>query len=168
MPKELRMEDLPEVRNCTRMRTMKGLFRATGVQSNRLWMQLVRTVWPVMIQQWLLVLLTAAAQFGSRFALFKLLQFLEVPAGNYVIAWIWVAGLGAGLLVETVANSWLIWVTQMKLQIPIESLLKAMIFDKMARRPLATQSDAESGSKTGTNSESSEKLSLTDLLSNTW
>lgn len=144
-PEKIDLQDVPAVAHSWRVRTLRERFESMGRGASGspspLWQRLVRTFWPRLAQQWLLVLLTAVSEFGSRVALHQLLKGLEKshsgqagvsPAGP----WIWVAGLGLGLLANTVARAWLNWVTQMKLQMPVMALLNALVFDKTTRRQL--------------------------------
>ncbi|PQK14607.1 hypothetical protein BB8028_0005g01380 [Beauveria bassiana] len=136
IPDNMRMEDLPEVRYSSRVTTSKQLLARVD-ESVHLWRQLSRAFLPALIIQWLLAFLTAAAQFGSRFALFKLLRCLEGSEKSSNTAKLWVLGIGMGLLVETFSQNWLIWCTQMRLQIPIQGLLKSLVVEKLTRSPLA-------------------------------
>ncbi|KAJ3493432.1 hypothetical protein NLG97_g4735 [Lecanicillium saksenae] len=162
VPTSLKMEDLPEIGYASRVRVLKDVFEVRG-GTGELWQRLMRAFWSVLVQQWLLVFLAACSQFGSRYALFKLLQALEMQPGYNEAAGVWVVGLGFGLLVETFSKSWLTWVTQMRLQIPIEGMLKTLVLEKTARSKLSGENNSANGKN---ESAPTEKLSLTDLVTN--
>lgn len=92
------LHDLPDVSHKLRARTLKDRFNNTlggKVGELILWKQLLRTLRRQLIHQWLLIFLKATSEFGSRFALYRLLQCLELsslPKGNS-LALTWVAGL---------------------------------------------------------------------------
>lgn len=170
IPGSMKMADLPEVGHASRVATLKEIWTAAGTNKPvHLWRHLMRAFFPTLIIQWSLVLVYSASQFGSRFALFRLLQCLEIEGQPSNSAPFWVVGLGVGLLVETLSNSWLIWFTQMRLQIPIEGLLKSLIVEKLTRRPPAVAKGRmqKRGGK-GTHGNQFEYPSLTDILSNHW
>ncbi|EGX88534.1 ABC bile acid transporter, putative [Cordyceps militaris CM01] len=168
IPHKIQMDLLPEVSHSSRVARWKPIWTSTrGDNSVHLWKQLMRAFLPTLIVQWCLAFASAASQFGSRFALFKLLQCLEKHGQPSNSASAWVAGLGTGLLIETLSHSWLIWFTQMKLQIPVEGLLKSLVVDKLTRRPLAPGKGLVP--KQASNAKSAgqfEYPSLTDILTN--
>lgn len=166
VPTSMKMEDLSEVGHTSRLRSMKQTFE-TGGGAGELWQQLIRAFWPTILRQWMLVFVTASSQFGGRFALFKLLQALEMRTELFAVVWVWVLGIGLGLLVEAFSKSWLVWITQMRLQIPIEGLLKAFVFEKKTRKKLGSKFSSSKSTKAG-DSASQEKLSLTDVITNDW
>lgn len=168
IPKQMRMEDLPEVGHSCRVNTWKQLLPVGEDKQVHLLRQLMTTFCPILTTQWSLVLITSLSQFGSRFALFQLLQCLEDQEKSSSTALLWVVGLGLGLLVETFSHSWLIWFTQMRLQIPIEGLLKSLVLEKLTRRPLATRGSSPNESKTTTDTDQLEYPSLTNILTNHW
>lgn len=166
VPTVMKMEDLPQVGHTSRLRSIKETFETDG-GAGELWQQLIRAFWSTILRQWMLVFVTASSQFGSRFALFKLLQALEMRTELFAVVWVWVLGLGLGLLVEAFSKSWLVWVTQMRLQIPIEGLLKAFVFEKTTRKKLGSRISPSKNTKAGEQA-SQEKLSLTDVITNDW
>lgn len=170
IPENMKMADLPEVGHASRVTTLKKIWTPAGAgKPVHLWRQLMRAFFPTLVTQWLLVFISSASQFSSRFALYRLLQCLENQGKPPSSAPFWVAGLGIGLLFETLSNSWLIWFTQMRLQIPIEGLLKSLIVEKLTRRPLAAGERRlhKRGGK-GVNATQFDYSSLTDILSNHW
>lgn len=157
------LDNLPVVGHATRIRTQKDLFKARAAPSDRLWLQLLKTFFPTLTLQWLLVILDAVFQFGGGYALFKLLAALEQPVepAGAACVWAWTAGLGVSLVAQTLAGSWVVWVTQLKLQIVIEGLLKSLVFDKTTRRRLIVETNTPSAGK-------EEELSLTEMITNDW
>ncbi|KAJ6780358.1 hypothetical protein PWT90_06553 [Aphanocladium album] len=164
VPVNLKLEDLPEVGHMSRARVIKNLFEIRG-GAGELSERLIRAFWPVLLQQWLLVFAAAFSQFSSRFALFKLLQTLETQTDRNELAGFWVVALGLGLLAETFSKSWLTWVTQMRLQIPIEGMLKTLVLEKTTRRKLTSEEASAKKSNTAGDA-TEEKPSLTELVSN--
>lgn len=154
------MSDIPDIGHLARVQTLKQQFQQKVKGKDKLWKQFLLAFLTEMAQQCLLVLVNALSEFGSRFALFKLLQCLE-NATNTGKTLIWVVLMGAGLLIETVSTSWVIWVSQMRLHLPAEQMLKTFIFEKSTRRQLiAETSQSISGQQ--------DSPSLTDLVSNDW
>lgn len=166
VPKSMKMDDMPEIGHSSRLRVIRSEFEAHGGVGD-LWKRLIRAFWPTLLQQWLFVFITAFSQFGSRFALFKLLQALETQPQGSGMAGVWVLGLGLALLTETFSKSWRTWITQMRLQIPIESMLKTFVLEKTTRKQLGSGKDSSKKAKQPGSAEA-EKLSLTDLVSNDW
>lgn len=160
LPEKMKMSHLPDVGHLARVRTLKHQFRQRTGNAKALWKQILLTFLPLMVQQWLFVLVNAFSEFGSRFALFKLLQCLESPAEART-TWLWVVLMGVGLLAETLSTSWVIWISQMRLHLPAEQMLKAFVLDKTTRRQLTAEKTQDANGQ-------QDGPSLTDLVSNNW
>ena len=72
----IRLEDLPGISNHMRTRTLKARYMAKkGCGS--LWRQMIKAFASTFAHKWMLIFLKALCGFGSRFALYHLLQQLE-------------------------------------------------------------------------------------------
>jgi hypothetical protein len=163
IPEKIGLRDLPAVAHNLRVRTLERRFRNKAGKAV-LWRQIFRTFLARLIRQWLLVLLKALSGFGSRFAFHQLLECLESRLVRGSEAWMWVIGLGFGLLAETIVGGSLSWFTQMKLEMPVIALLNALVFEKTTRRQLVHgKSQANGGNE---KEEQQPGPSLTDMISN--
>lgn len=61
-------------------------------------------------------------------------------------------------------SSWLGWITQMRLSMPVMALVNSIVFDKMTRRQQVPQASQQANSEREDGSQSD--LSLADILSN--
>jgi ABC-type multidrug transport system fused ATPase/permease subunit len=89
------------------------------------------------IQQWLLTLLQAIGNVSPQFVLLNLLKLLEKRAADASIsskAWIWVIALGLSTIIAAWIESWMFWMSQADVAIPIRAELSSLIFQKAMRR----------------------------------
>ncbi|KAH6606189.1 abc bile acid transporter [Trichoderma cornu-damae] len=173
VPEKIGLQDLPDVAHDARAQTLVRVFRRVEQRAGNasLWEKLARAFATPLIQQWLLALLKAFSQFAGIFFLHRLLEQLEgpVPYADGRGPWTQVFGLGFALTMETVTTNWLIWVTQMKLEMPVIALLNTLIFEKHMRRPLpheAEQSPDQTRGGQTRDQQSASPSSLTDMISN--
>lgn len=164
-PDSLDLQDLPAVASNLRARNLRAAF-GSRERSSRLWKRLIGTFWVRLGQQLLLVVVKVVSEFGSRLALHRLLQALEKPALDASEARLWVLLLGVALTFDAIAGGWLAWITQMKLQMPIIALLKALIFEKMTRRQITYEDNSLRDDNSARKIYPHLNSSLTDMMSN--
>lgn len=68
------------------------------------------------------------------------------------------------MTIENFVSSWLGWITQMRLSMPVMALVNSIVFDKMTRRQQVPQASQQANSEREDGSQSD--LSLADILSN--
>ncbi len=132
LPATLSFSDLPRVAHDQSARGVRKRFDA-GDHTKPLWRQLTKAFICPLTLQWLLEILDAASQFGTRFAMHRLLQHLESASARDTMTWVWVAMVAACQLGETVGDNWGGWVGHSKLQLPLLSLVQSLILEKMMR-----------------------------------
>lgn len=115
-------------------------------RSGKLWVKVFLAHKVAFSLQWFLTLLQAFGNVAPQFCLLHILRILEIHrAGTPVTleAWIWVLALGFTTLAASWIESWLFWISQSALSIPVRAQLSALIFEKSMRRK-----DVKGASKT--------------------
>lgn len=146
VPEEISLEDVPAVGSSLRLNALRAKFSTTE-ESNGLWTRLLRVVSRPLVVQYTLVIVKATSEFGSRFALFKLLVSLENNTTRANEAALFAALIAFSLVVETISGNWLSWVTHAKLYLPLDALLQSLIYEKLTRKRAITDSTRNDGSK---------------------
>lgn len=170
-PERYTLENLPGVAHNQRVATVEARFAKVTSDEQSLPARLVWAFKRQFAQQWGLVFVQAAMEFGSRWGMYRLLQSLEAAGGvrgggdddGYgekgremkMGAGVWVLAISVGLIAQNVASKWVLTVTQAKLQMPMISLIQMLLFRKMTRRQMGGEGEEESGT-----------TSLSDMLSN--
>lgn len=145
LPAKLSLDHVPAVESSFRTETLRKRFGKVAA-GERIWLRLLRFCQGALVLQWSFVLLKAIAEFGSRYALFNLLQGMEnedLPGGNSEL-WKWVGVMLLGMLSGAVADAWLHWVTSGVLHSTVVSALDAMVIGKMMSRENANNSNENS------------------------
>ncbi|OAR00883.1 hypothetical protein LLEC1_07344 [Akanthomyces lecanii] len=154
----LSLLDVPVVPFAQRVRTVRRDFMQRGPSD----MLLSRLVWTwrySFFMQWALTMLHSMFQFSGQYLLQRLLGCLEQPRSQQQPAMGYVSCLGLALLSENLSAGWITWVTQANLAIPMTSLLKGLLFEKMTKK----QSSQRTTPKTRKDENT---LSLESLMSN--
>ncbi len=135
LPPKLSLDHVPAVDSSFRTETLRKRFGHVRAD-DRIWLRLLRFCQGPLALQWSFVLLKAIAEFGSRYALFNLLQGMENndAPGNKSELWKWVVVMFLGMLSGAVADSWLNCVTSGVLHSTVVSALDALVLGKMMRR----------------------------------
>lgn len=84
LPAKLNLDQVPALDSSFRTETLRQRLGKVGA-GERVWLRLLRFCQGAFVLQWSFVLLKAIAEFGSRYALFNLLQGMEnedAPGGN--------------------------------------------------------------------------------------
>lgn len=91
--------------------------------------------WEIVAQS-VLSVAQGIVQFGPQLAMYKFLELLETSHDTPVqtIAWAWVVGLGASLVLASWMEVWLHWIVLARLGLPIRTELSALVFTKSMRR----------------------------------
>lgn len=165
IPAQIHLQDLPVVAHKLRAQTLQERYQ-TRASGSSLWRQIMAMFLPEFLHQWLLVLLKALSEFGTRLVLYGLLKHLERGTEDVHMLWMCASGLSVGLLAEAIVKGWLTWVTHMKLEMPIIVLLNTLVFDKMLRKQLANGTQQSQSEGTLDKQQQQSMPSLADIISN--
>ncbi|EGE01692.1 canalicular multispecific organic anion transporter 1 [Trichophyton equinum CBS 127.97] len=133
----LEIDDLPALDYATRSTNLRDVFDRTKKPGEKLWRTLVRVYASSLISQALLVVCTSILNFAPQYCLLKILRSLEnrnSVSWHPLDAWVWVFALGGSILLSSTVESWLYWVAQYQLGIPVYEQLSAAVFAKAMRR----------------------------------
>ncbi|KAK2882412.1 hypothetical protein FQN49_000364, partial [Arthroderma sp. PD_2] len=133
----LEIDDLPALDHDTRSCTLREVFDKAKKPSEKLWRTLLRVYAVPLITQAFLVTCSSALSFVPQYCLLRILRSLEqrgTTLWDPVEAWIWVFGLGGSTLFASMVESWLFWLSQYQLGIPVYEQLSAVVFAKSMRR----------------------------------
>lgn len=135
--KLIEVSDLPAMDGHVRSKDVRKAFKSIVLKSTvPLWLQVFWAYRTQIFTQWVLVMISAVTDAAPQFAVLKLLQYLEARQGFDVIdpqAWIWVFGLFAATITETLMDNRINWLMWSDLAIPIRSTLTSLIFEKMMK-----------------------------------
>ncbi|KAK2736230.1 hypothetical protein FQN57_000828 [Myotisia sp. PD_48] len=135
--RRLEMADLPELDHETRAKTLREAFDAAKKPGELLWRTLYRIyVWKHLLQV-VLTCVCGTLSFVPHYCLFRILRALESRGTDFwnpMEAWAWVIFLGCGVLLESSIESWLYWLAQSQMAIPVFEQLSAVVFAKSMRR----------------------------------
>ena len=134
--KGLDLQDLPCMDHLTRSDHLQKSFNSMK-KRDRLWKSIYYAHSSAFIQQWVLVIVQAVAQFAPQLAMFHILKLLEARQDGAPIApvaWAWVAMLGVAMIVQSWIESWLFWLIWAKIGIVVRQELSALIFMKTMRK----------------------------------
>jgi ABC-type multidrug transport system fused ATPase/permease subunit len=132
----LDLEDLPRPDHKIRAEELTKNWNYAN-RSGKLWRRIFLAHKWAFILQWMLTLMQAFGNFAPQFALLHLLRILEKRQMGTSIsseAWIWVLALGLSTVVASWIESWLFWVSQADLALPVRAELASLIFRKAMRR----------------------------------
>ncbi|KAF3483947.1 multidrug resistance-associated protein 13 [Arthroderma uncinatum] len=135
--RRLEVDDLPALDHATRSRTLREVFDKARKKGEKLWRTLIRIYAFPLMSQAFLVTCSASLSFVPQYCLLKILRSLEQRGTNLwdpVEAWIWVFALGGSTLLASTIESWLFWLSQYQLGIPVYEQLSAVVFAKSMRR----------------------------------
>ncbi|CEJ81616.1 hypothetical protein VHEMI01736 [[Torrubiella] hemipterigena] len=136
----IRLDDLPSMHHDFRAKTLRRQHQLMASKSAPLWKQLLQTFSTTLCLQWLLVVMKASVEFGSRLTLHHLLQHLELASQQSTPAtWTWAVIFCISQLMETTVGRALSWVTQMKLEMPVINLLNVLIYQKLLNKKHTVQ-----------------------------
>ncbi|EFQ99803.1 canalicular multispecific organic anion transporter 1 [Nannizzia gypsea CBS 118893] len=133
----LEIDDLPALDYATRSKSLRDVFDKARRPGEKLWRTLVRVYAYTLISQALLVTCTSTLSFAPQYCLLRILRSLEgrnSVSWHPMDAWVWVFALGGSILLSTTVESWLYWVAQYQLGIPVYEQLSAVVFAKAMRR----------------------------------
>jgi len=134
--KGLDLHDLPCMDHLTRSDYLQKNFNRMK-KRDRLWKSIYFAHAAAFIQQWVLVIIQAVAQFAPQLAMFHILKLLEARQNDgpiATVAWAWVAALGLAMIVQSWLESWLFWVIWANIGIVVRQELSALIFMKAMRK----------------------------------
>lgn len=135
--RELNLDDLPELDFATRSKTLLDSFEKNYKKGQRLWKTLFLGYYTILARQYLITVIVSVLSFAPQLALWGILRSLEARSSgswNPVTTWFLVIALGGAILLETVIESWLFWLSYYELAIPIYEQLSAVVFTKSLRR----------------------------------
>ncbi|THV47194.1 hypothetical protein BGAL_0328g00070 [Botrytis galanthina] len=135
--KLIEISDLPAMDGHVRSKDVREYFKSIILKPTvPLWLQIFWAYRKPILTQWGLVMISSVIDAAPQFAVLKLLQYLEARQGFDVIdpqAWIWVFGLFAATIAETLMDNRINWLMWSDLAIPIRSTLTSLIFEKMMK-----------------------------------
>lgn len=135
--KLIEVSDLPAMDGHVRSKDARESFKSIVLKSSvPLWLQIFWAYRSAIFTQWVLVMISSVIDAAPQFAVLKLLQYLEARQGFDAIdpqAWIWVFGLFAATIAETLMDNRINWLMWSDLAIPIRSTLTSLIFEKMLK-----------------------------------
>lgn len=159
--KTLNIDDLPVLSLATRPETL-----LTAIERERLgrplWKALAIAHWRSIMLQMTLAVVACVLSFGPQVALYGILKSLEDRdrgSWNPSYSWTWVSVLGCFMLLSSSTDSWLFWVIQSRIGVPMYEQLIALVFAKSMRRKNVKGSKMSSETD-----ESSSSLPTTSLL----
>ena len=130
-------DDLPAMDARVRSKDAKDAFQSIALKSTvPLWAQLLWAYRGRLVRQWIFVMFSAISDAGPQYAVLRLLQYLEARQGFDAIdpkAWLWVGGLLAATLIETMVDNRISWLMWADIAVPMRSTLTALIFEKMMK-----------------------------------
>lgn len=133
----LEIDDLPALDYATRSKNLRDVFDKARKPGEKLWRTLVRVYASTLISQILLVTCSSTLSFAPQYCLLKILRSLEgrkSVSWHPEDAWVWVFALGGSILLSSTVESWLYWVSQYQLGIPVYEQLSAVVFAKAMKR----------------------------------
>ena len=145
----LDLSDLPQLDHHTRSRNLSARLPTDNCE-RRLWRLLVTAHARTLVHQWTLILLKSVFGFTTPFVLHRFLQRLErAPnaSGTDGQAWAWVLALGFSLLMEVLVDGWLKWVTESRLELPLQAQLQSLVFQKAMRRQIVHDTEPAANGK---------------------
>ncbi|KAA8569106.1 hypothetical protein EYC84_000776 [Monilinia fructicola] len=135
--KLIEVSDLPAMDGHVRSKDVRELFKSIVLKSSvPLWLRIFWAYRTQILTQWTLVMISSVIDAAPQFAVLKLLQYLEARQGFDAIdpqAWIWVFGLFAATITETLMDNRINWLMWSDLAVPIRSTLTSLIFEKMLK-----------------------------------
>ncbi|KAM0310141.1 hypothetical protein ACHAO8_008382 [Botrytis cinerea] len=135
--KLIEISDLPAMDGHVRSKDVREYFKSIILKPTvPLWLQIFWAYRKPILTQWGLVMISSVIDAAPQFAVLKLLQYLEARQGFDVIdpqAWVWVFGLFAATIAETLMDNRINWLMWSDLAIPIRSTLTSLIFEKMMK-----------------------------------
>ena len=149
-------DDLPIVAHEERAQTLYARFSASP--SAKIWRKLLRIYSSRLLLSFVVQLLSGASHFLPQLLLFNMLRLLEqreAGVDNQLPLWITAAGLGGSLVVSSWLASMVIGLADLKLSLPIQEQLFAVIVNK-AMRLEDTVSMGSGGGKRTDESDSSD------------
>lgn len=132
----LELDDLPNMDHLTRSKDLCVSW-SEDPHTKKLWFELFLVYKKAFALQWFLTLLQAFGNFAPQFVTYQLLKILEKRSSTDSVsseAWIWVATLTIATIGASWIESWLFWISQSDIAIPIRAQLSALIFQKAMRR----------------------------------
>jgi ABC-type multidrug transport system fused ATPase/permease subunit len=132
----LELKDLPTMDHNVRSKDATR----TWIKADRkhsLWVNVALHHKWALIVQWALTGLSAVGNVTPQFVLFNVLKLLEKRGAGASVsseAWIWVIALGLSTTITSWIESWLFWISQSDIAIPIRAELASLIFQKSMRR----------------------------------
>ena len=142
----LNHDDLPQISHELRSRDLRANFESVG-KKDRLWKSLFWSRKWYFIKQWSLQAACSITNFLPQIALLYILRTLEARDQGHsdpLKAWLLVAGLAIADILSTWAESYMFFISFMKVGVPIYEQLSAVVFGKAIRRK-----DIKGISKTG-------------------
>ncbi|KAL2256198.1 hypothetical protein VTK26DRAFT_2045 [Humicola hyalothermophila] len=134
--KDLDLVDLTRPNHFSRASSVSDDWKRQNTQ-RPLWFALILAHKKALALQWFLTLVNSALNFAPQWVILQLLRFLEdrQPGSSHGLdAWIWVIWLGVAIIAQSWIESYLFWLSNADLMIPIRSQLSALIFEKSMRR----------------------------------
>ncbi|KAE9378407.1 P-loop containing nucleoside triphosphate hydrolase protein [Stipitochalara longipes BDJ] len=134
--KSIELEDLPEMNHLTRARQLYDAF-TSQIKSHSLAKRLIKSHAPAIFRVYILTVFASALGFAPQFALFRILKLLEARQAGKVIevgAMVWAVGLGLIMLLKTVIENWMWFMSRNHIHTPLMVQLSSIIFSKAMGR----------------------------------
>ena len=132
--KKVNYEDLPQLENELRARTLSKRFDAATKKSRLWWTIVVNYRWAFFMQT-VMIVSSSMVDFLPQVSLLKLLEVLETRrASDSMDAWLWVLLLATAMILITILDGWLFFTIWSQLGIPLRMMLSTLVFQKSLRR----------------------------------
>lgn len=134
--KSLELTDLPRTDAKTRSENIQAAFNPKKRKGSLLKL-LFLAHWPALLKQVFLTLGFSVFRFSPQLAMLNLLRILEARSEGdptSFVAWLWAISLGIGLVIQSSLETWMFFITNTELLLPIRSQLSVLIFQKAMRR----------------------------------
>lgn len=134
--KNLDLVDLARPDHLTRAASVSADWRKHNYRYP-LWLSLALAHKRGLALQWFVTACTSVLNFAPQWVILQLLRFLEnrQPGSSHGFdAWVWVIWLGVAIIAQSWVETYLFWLSNADLQIPVRAQLSALIFEKSMRR----------------------------------
>jgi hypothetical protein len=129
--KPVALDELPVLDNLKRSKSQPLLVIASP--ETTLWKRILAERYLGFVKQWTLMFVPSVVTFGSPYCVMRLLKSLEDNHGRTDGAWVWLIGIGASSICQTIINYHLMWVQWSEMGIPVRAQLIMAIFQKAVR-----------------------------------
>lgn len=146
LPPTIALGDVPRIARPQSAEGMVELFQKTDARQPLEW-RILSIVKKDMFMQWLLMAGGVGFDFLSSYALYRLLQHMEVTERVSEQTWIYFSWLPLCYVVKSICESREGWIGQSRIHLAVLGLMQSLVFEKMTRLRI-TRSAASDAKKT--------------------